>query len=99
MCVRVKLRCCRPQGNCARVSSINDKSDWKAVRKAMQIIDFTDGEVEVSDAQSNLIGIALFTSRQQGFAHAHRTAPKPIKNPIQDFRDICDKRRHSVYNC
>ncbi|XP_067084920.1 unconventional myosin-Ic isoform X1 [Osmerus mordax] len=34
------------KGNCPRVSSINDKSDWKAVRKAMQIVDFTDGEVE-----------------------------------------------------
>lgn len=36
-----------PQGQCAKVSSINDKSDWKVVRKALTVIDFTEEEVEV----------------------------------------------------
>lgn len=36
-----------PQGQCAKVSSINDKSDWKVVRKALTVIDFTEDEVEV----------------------------------------------------
>lgn len=35
------------QGQCAKVSSINDKSDWKVVRKALMVIDFTEDEVEV----------------------------------------------------
>lgn len=35
------------QGQCAKVSSINDKSDWKVVRKALTVIDFTEDEVEV----------------------------------------------------
>lgn len=35
------------QGQCAKVSSINDKSDWKVVRKALTVIDFTEEEVEV----------------------------------------------------
>lgn len=35
------------QGQCAKVSSINDKSDWKVVRKALSVIDFTEDEVEV----------------------------------------------------
>lgn len=35
------------QGQCAKVSSINDKNDWKVVRKALTVIDFTEDEVEV----------------------------------------------------
>lgn len=35
------------QGQCAKVSSINDKSDWKVVRKALMVINFTEDEVEV----------------------------------------------------
>lgn len=35
------------QGDCAKVSSINDKRDWKTVRKALSVIDFSEGEIEV----------------------------------------------------
>uniref|UniRef100_A0A2K5CKB6 Myosin IC n=1 Tax=Aotus nancymaae TaxID=37293 RepID=A0A2K5CKB6_AOTNA len=34
------------KGQCAKVSSINDKSDWKVVHKALTVIDFTEDEVE-----------------------------------------------------
>uniref|UniRef100_A0A668AWQ0 Myosin Ic, paralog a n=1 Tax=Myripristis murdjan TaxID=586833 RepID=A0A668AWQ0_9TELE len=34
------------KGNCPRVSSINDKNDWKAVMKALPIIGFTEEEVQ-----------------------------------------------------
>uniref|UniRef100_A0A8C2M6A0 Unconventional myosin-Ic n=1 Tax=Cricetulus griseus TaxID=10029 RepID=A0A8C2M6A0_CRIGR len=34
------------KGQCAKVSSINDKSDWRVVRKALSVIDFTEDEVE-----------------------------------------------------
>uniref|UniRef100_A0A8C5UGR8 Myosin IH n=1 Tax=Malurus cyaneus samueli TaxID=2593467 RepID=A0A8C5UGR8_9PASS len=34
------------QGRCAKVFSINDKNDWKVVRKAFSIIDFTDKDTE-----------------------------------------------------
>uniref|UniRef100_A0A8C0RIB2 Unconventional myosin-Ic n=2 Tax=Canis lupus familiaris TaxID=9615 RepID=A0A8C0RIB2_CANLF len=34
------------KGQCAKVSSINDKSDWKVVRKALTVIDFTEDEIE-----------------------------------------------------
>uniref|UniRef100_A0A4W3INN9 Myosin Ic, paralog b n=1 Tax=Callorhinchus milii TaxID=7868 RepID=A0A4W3INN9_CALMI len=34
------------KGQCAKVSSINDKNDWKTVRKALSIIDFSDRDVE-----------------------------------------------------
>lgn len=34
------------KGQCAKVSSINDRSDWKVVRKALSVIDFTEDEVE-----------------------------------------------------
>uniref|UniRef100_A0A671N5F7 Unconventional myosin-Ic n=1 Tax=Sinocyclocheilus anshuiensis TaxID=1608454 RepID=A0A671N5F7_9TELE len=34
------------KGNCPKVSSINDRNDWKIMRKALSIIGFTDDEVE-----------------------------------------------------
>ncbi|NWS96514.1 MYO1H protein, partial [Mionectes macconnelli] len=34
------------QGRCAKVFSINDKNDWKIVRKAFSIIDFTEKDME-----------------------------------------------------
>ncbi|XP_067395564.1 unconventional myosin-Ih isoform X1 [Emydura macquarii macquarii] len=34
------------QGRCAKVSSINDKSEWKTVRKAFSVIDFTETDIE-----------------------------------------------------
>ncbi|XP_018606075.1 unconventional myosin-Ic-like isoform X1 [Scleropages formosus] len=34
------------KGNCPKVSSINDRNDWKAVRKALSVIGFNDDEVE-----------------------------------------------------
>ncbi|XP_044286459.1 unconventional myosin-Ic [Varanus komodoensis] len=34
------------KGQCAKVSSISDKSDWKVVRKALSVINFRDEEVE-----------------------------------------------------
>lgn len=37
------------QGNCPKVSSINDRSDWKVVRKALSVIGFSDDEVEVRE--------------------------------------------------
>uniref|UniRef100_A0A672GHL0 Unconventional myosin-Ih-like n=1 Tax=Salarias fasciatus TaxID=181472 RepID=A0A672GHL0_SALFA len=34
------------QGDCAKVSSINDKSDWKTVRKALSVIEFSESDIE-----------------------------------------------------
>uniref|UniRef100_A0A3P8Z0E6 Myosin IHb n=1 Tax=Esox lucius TaxID=8010 RepID=A0A3P8Z0E6_ESOLU len=34
------------QGECAKVSSINDKTDWKTVRKALTVIEFSESNVE-----------------------------------------------------
>ncbi|XP_035246773.1 unconventional myosin-Ih isoform X2 [Anguilla anguilla] len=34
------------QGDCAKVSSINDKNDWKTVQKALSVIDFSKTEIE-----------------------------------------------------
>ncbi|MEQ2184706.1 Unconventional myosin-Ic [Goodea atripinnis] len=34
------------KGNCPKVSSISDRSDWKVVRKALTVIGFNDDEVE-----------------------------------------------------
>uniref|UniRef100_A0A4W5PCI2 Unconventional myosin-Ic n=1 Tax=Hucho hucho TaxID=62062 RepID=A0A4W5PCI2_9TELE len=34
------------KGNCPKVSSINDRSDWKVVRKALSVIGFNEDEVE-----------------------------------------------------
>ncbi|KAK1157499.1 unconventional myosin-Ic isoform X1 [Acipenser oxyrinchus oxyrinchus] len=37
---------CVSQGNCPKVSSINDKNEWKVVRKALSVIGFSEDEVE-----------------------------------------------------
>lgn len=42
------------QGECAKVSSINDKSDWKTVQKALTIIEFSEKDIEVRDYQSHI---------------------------------------------
>ncbi|KAF7217069.1 transcript variant X1 [Nothobranchius furzeri] len=46
-----KNYCYLVQGDCAKVSSINDKRDWKTVRKALSVIEFSESETE------NLFGI------------------------------------------
>lgn len=38
---------CLVQGNCPRISSVNDKNNWKAVMKALSVIGFTEEEVQV----------------------------------------------------
>uniref|UniRef100_A0A7N8WN81 Myosin Ic, paralog b n=1 Tax=Mastacembelus armatus TaxID=205130 RepID=A0A7N8WN81_9TELE len=42
----VKLSSREKLGNCPKVSSINDRSDWKVVRKALHVIGFNEDEVE-----------------------------------------------------
>ncbi|XP_038669057.1 unconventional myosin-Ic-like [Scyliorhinus canicula] len=34
------------KGHCAKVSSINDKNDWKTVHKALSVIDFSNADIE-----------------------------------------------------
>ena len=42
------------QGDCAKVSSINDKTDWKTLRKALDVIDFSESSMEVRSHHSRL---------------------------------------------
>lgn len=48
---------CLLQGDCAKVSSINDKSDWKMVRKALSVIEFSESDIEVSETECNFVRI------------------------------------------
>uniref|UniRef100_A0A8C5D8T1 Unconventional myosin-Ih-like n=1 Tax=Gouania willdenowi TaxID=441366 RepID=A0A8C5D8T1_GOUWI len=34
------------QGDCAKVSSINDKSEWRTVKKALSVIEFSKSDIE-----------------------------------------------------
>lgn len=68
------------KGQCAKVSSINDKSDWKAVRKALSVINFNDNEVEdlLSIVASVLhLGNVQFAADEQG--NAQVTTENQIK--------------------
>uniref|UniRef100_A0A670K974 Myosin IC n=1 Tax=Podarcis muralis TaxID=64176 RepID=A0A670K974_PODMU len=59
------------QGQCAKVSSINDKSDWKGVRRALSVINFSDNEVEdlLSIVASVLhLGNVQFAADEEGSA-------------------------------
>ncbi|XP_066491218.1 unconventional myosin-Ic isoform X1 [Tiliqua scincoides] len=68
------------KGQCAKVSSINDKSDWKVVRKALSVINFSDNEVEdlLSIVASVLhLGNVQFAADEQG--NAQVTTENQIK--------------------
>uniref|UniRef100_A0A8B9TMU7 Unconventional myosin-Ic n=1 Tax=Anas platyrhynchos TaxID=8839 RepID=A0A8B9TMU7_ANAPL len=68
------------KGHCARVSSINDKNDWKTVRRALSIISFNDTEVEdlLSIVASVLhLGNVQFAADEQG--NAQVTTENQIK--------------------
>uniref|UniRef100_A0A670K701 Myosin IC n=1 Tax=Podarcis muralis TaxID=64176 RepID=A0A670K701_PODMU len=59
------------KGQCAKVSSINDKSDWKGVRRALSVINFSDNEVEdlLSIVASVLhLGNVQFAADEEGSA-------------------------------
>uniref|UniRef100_A0A8C5ADQ1 Unconventional myosin-Ic-like n=1 Tax=Gadus morhua TaxID=8049 RepID=A0A8C5ADQ1_GADMO len=47
------------KGNCPRVSSMNDKNGWKALVKALSVIGFTEGEVQVGNplTRTHLLGV------------------------------------------
>ncbi|XP_063002760.1 unconventional myosin-Ic [Elgaria multicarinata webbii] len=68
------------KGQCAKVSSINDKSDWKVVRRALSVINFKDDEVEdlLSIIASVLhLGNVQFAADEEG--HAQVTTENQIK--------------------
>ncbi|XP_056141358.1 unconventional myosin-Ic-like [Lampris incognitus] len=69
------------KGNCPRVSSINDKNGWKAVRKALPIIGFSDGEVqELLNIVASILhlGNIQFGEGQDG--ETHITTETQIRN-------------------
>ncbi|EMP37836.1 Myosin-Ic [Chelonia mydas] len=68
------------KGQCARVSSISDKNDWKVVRRALSVINFNDNEVEdlLSIVASVLhLGNVQFAADEQG--NAQVTTENQIK--------------------
>ncbi|XP_077150565.1 unconventional myosin-Ic isoform X1 [Ranitomeya variabilis] len=68
------------KGQCARVSSINDKNEWKTVRKALCVINFNDDDVEelLSIVASVLhLGNVQFATDEQG--NAQVTTENQIK--------------------
>lgn len=71
------------QGQCAKVSSINDKSDWKVVRKALSVINFNDNEVEVSNPNpsSGEWKLPVIPSMQGGFVLGERKSPSFLLYP------------------
>uniref|UniRef100_A0A674ETQ3 Myosin IH n=1 Tax=Salmo trutta TaxID=8032 RepID=A0A674ETQ3_SALTR len=59
------------QGECAKVSSVNDKSDWKTVRKALSVIEFSESNIEslfAIIASVLHLGNATFVADSQGYA-------------------------------
>ncbi|KAK7895286.1 hypothetical protein WMY93_020611 [Mugilogobius chulae] len=59
------------QGNCPKVSSINDKSDWRTVRNALSVIDFSEADIEnlfAIIASVLHLGNIKFNAGAQGYA-------------------------------
>uniref|UniRef100_A0A8D2LTN8 Myosin IH n=1 Tax=Varanus komodoensis TaxID=61221 RepID=A0A8D2LTN8_VARKO len=56
------------QGRCARVPSINDRSDWRTVRKAFAVIEFAkrDTEVQAGSVQAEAASAGLFCADTEG---------------------------------
>lgn len=70
-----------PQGQCAKVSSINDKNDWKVVRKALTVINFTEDEVEVRPLLGTLFPPVTPRKSQPTFtARIYLDPPSPLKH-------------------
>uniref|UniRef100_A0A8C7DB24 Myosin IH n=1 Tax=Oncorhynchus kisutch TaxID=8019 RepID=A0A8C7DB24_ONCKI len=58
------------QGECAKVSSVNDKSDWKTVRKALSVIEFSESNIEslfAIIASVLHLGNVTFVADSQGY--------------------------------
>nr|XP_046225828.1 unconventional myosin-Ih isoform X1 [Oncorhynchus gorbuscha] len=59
------------EGECAKVSSVNDKSDWKTVRKALSVIEFSESNIEslfAIIASVLHLGNVTFVTDSQGYA-------------------------------
>ncbi|XP_029510242.1 unconventional myosin-Ih-like isoform X5 [Oncorhynchus nerka] len=59
------------EGECAKVSSVNDKSDWKTVRKALSVIEFSESNIEslfAIIASVLHLGNVTFVADSQGYA-------------------------------
>ncbi|KAK2912033.1 hypothetical protein Q8A67_004166 [Cirrhinus molitorella] len=65
------------QGECAKVSSINDKSDWKTVQKALTIIEFSEKDIEhlfAIIASVLHLGNVHFEASSKGYATLNSSA-------------------------
>ncbi|XP_075754937.1 unconventional myosin-Ih isoform X3 [Pelodiscus sinensis] len=68
------------QGRCAKVSSINDKSDWKIVRKAFSVIDFTETDIEhLFGAIASVLHLGNIQYEEDSNGHAIITNGSQIK--------------------
>uniref|UniRef100_A0A8C9ESP1 Unconventional myosin-Ic n=1 Tax=Pavo cristatus TaxID=9049 RepID=A0A8C9ESP1_PAVCR len=65
------------KGHCARVSSINDKNDWKVVRRALSIITFRVNDLLSIVASVLHLGNVQFAADEQG--NAQVTTENQIK--------------------
>lgn len=63
------------QGNCPRVSSINDKHGWRAVSKGLTVIGFSEEEVEV---KQRLQQTNYKHTRKHAYAHIHTHLQLPV---------------------
>ncbi|XP_053711307.1 unconventional myosin-Ih isoform X1 [Synchiropus splendidus] len=62
------------QGDCAKVSSINDRADWKTVRKALSVIEFGESDIEQLFgiiASVLHLGNMRFEADARGYASLH----------------------------
>uniref|UniRef100_A0A674ESU7 Myosin IH n=1 Tax=Salmo trutta TaxID=8032 RepID=A0A674ESU7_SALTR len=69
------------QGECAKVSSVNDKSDWKTVRKALSVIEFSESNIEslfAIIASVLHLGNATFVADSQGYVLSPFTVDQAV---------------------
>ncbi|XP_034034580.1 unconventional myosin-Ic [Thalassophryne amazonica] len=69
------------KGNCPRVSSINDKNNWKVVMKALLVVGFTEEEVQsLFDIIASVLHLGNTQFGEEENGDTHITTETPIRN-------------------
>uniref|UniRef100_A0AAY4CNH4 Uncharacterized protein n=1 Tax=Denticeps clupeoides TaxID=299321 RepID=A0AAY4CNH4_9TELE len=68
-------------GNCVRVSSVNDRNDWKVVRKALTVVGFSEEEItELLETVASVLHMGNTQFGEDEFGETHITSDAQLKS-------------------
>uniref|UniRef100_A0AAY4CPH0 Unconventional myosin-Ic n=1 Tax=Denticeps clupeoides TaxID=299321 RepID=A0AAY4CPH0_9TELE len=69
------------KGNCVRVSSVNDRNDWKVVRKALTVVGFSEEEItELLETVASVLHMGNTQFGEDEFGETHITSDAQLKS-------------------